>query len=198
MIGPGRGDLPDRSYMSLHGYINKDQDLDKLVAILDRCDLGYLFSRSEGVPGSVLEFLSRGVPCLISDIPPMRGVSRICRGSSACSWRRGPRSSATPCASCWRCLTACDRSRRPRLPRTLRAGRSRRNASGAGVGLEGAAMGRHIDETLRARGTSRNSACRTGASGAGAGACTLGRDRAMNIDRAGLPAMRGTGREARP
>ena len=77
VIGPGRGDLPDRSYMSLHGYINKDQDLDKLVAILDRCDLGYLFSRSEGVPGSVLEFLSRGVPCLISDIPPMRSLTHL-------------------------------------------------------------------------------------------------------------------------
>jgi len=77
VIGPGQGDLPDRAYMSLHGYINKDQDLDKLIAILDRCDLGFLFSRSEGVPGSVLEFLSRGVPCLISDIPPMRSLTHL-------------------------------------------------------------------------------------------------------------------------
>ena len=31
----------------------------------------------EGVPGSVLEFLSRGVPCLISDIPPMRSLTHL-------------------------------------------------------------------------------------------------------------------------
>jgi len=144
VIGPGQGDLPDRAYMSLHGYINKDQDLDRLIAIMDRCDLGFLFSRSEGVPGSVLEFLSRGVPCLISDIPPMQSLTRL-PGVVSLPLAQG----AAIIGDTLRELLALPDHLRSlkaaHVPRTLRAGRSRRNASGAGVGLEAAAMRRHIE-----------------------------------------------------
>lgn len=77
VIGPEQASLPRRDYMRVHGYIDKDRDLGGLISILDRCDVGYLFSRSEGIPGSVLDFLSRGRPCLISDIPQMRDLTQL-------------------------------------------------------------------------------------------------------------------------
>ncbi len=77
VIGPEQTSLPRRDYMEAHGYIDKDRDLGGLISILDRCDVGYLFSRSEGIPGSVLDFLSRGRPCLISDIPQMGDLTRM-------------------------------------------------------------------------------------------------------------------------
>lgn len=76
-IGPKPGDLPARPYLNLHGYIDKDTDIDRYSRMLASCDVGYLVSQSEGVPGSILEFLSLGVPCLISDIPEMETLRAL-------------------------------------------------------------------------------------------------------------------------
>ena len=76
-IGPKPGDLPARPYLNLHGYIDKDTELDRYSRLLASCDVGYLVSQSEGVPGSILEFLSLGVPCLISDIPEMETLREL-------------------------------------------------------------------------------------------------------------------------
>ncbi len=76
-VGPGPGDLPARPYLNLHGYIDKDTDMHRYSRLLASCDVGYLVSQSEGVPGSILEFLSLGVPCLISDIPEMETLQAL-------------------------------------------------------------------------------------------------------------------------
>ena len=77
VIGPAPEVLPARPYLTAHGYLDKDRRMADLLAIMDRCDVGYLFSKSEGVPGSVLEFLSRGIPCIISDIAPMENLTGV-------------------------------------------------------------------------------------------------------------------------
>lgn len=77
VVGPERSLLPERPFLTAHGYIDKDSRMADLLAIMDRCDLGYLFSKSEGIPGSVMEFLSRGVPCIVSDIEPMRSLAGL-------------------------------------------------------------------------------------------------------------------------
>ncbi|WP_018262404.1 glycosyltransferase family 4 protein [Methylobacterium sp. WSM2598] len=76
-IGPDAATLPARPFLTAHGYIDKAGEIDRIVAIMSDCALGYLFSRAEGIPGSVLEFLSLGVPCLVSDIPAMDSVRAL-------------------------------------------------------------------------------------------------------------------------
>ena len=77
VIGPVADALPSRPYLRMHGYLSKDTDLARICEIMASCDVGYLFSMSEGVPGSVLEFLSMGVPCIISDIPAMSSIRNL-------------------------------------------------------------------------------------------------------------------------
>lgn len=73
-IGPTESDIKAQPWMRLHGYISKEDALERYVEILSASDIGYLFSQSESIPGSVLEFLCLGVPCLISDIPEMQSI----------------------------------------------------------------------------------------------------------------------------
>ncbi len=73
-VGPTDNDLSARPWLRLYGYISKKDALGRYIEILENSDLGYLFSQSEGIPGSVLEFLALGVPCLISDIHEMESI----------------------------------------------------------------------------------------------------------------------------
>ena len=77
VLGPDIDALPARPYLRAHGYLSKEEDLSRICEIMASCDIGYLFSKSEGIPGSVLEFLSMGVPCIISDIPAMSSIKDL-------------------------------------------------------------------------------------------------------------------------
>ena len=76
-IGPTENDIKAQPWMKLHGYVNKKDALERYIEILANSDIGYLFSESEGIPGSVLEFLCLGIPCLISDIPEMKSIQDL-------------------------------------------------------------------------------------------------------------------------
>ena len=73
-IGPRREEFAPRDWLKVHGYIDKKVDLKKYTDIISSSDLGYLFSQSEGIPGSILEFMHLGIPCLMSDIPEMASI----------------------------------------------------------------------------------------------------------------------------
>lgn len=77
VIGPKPEEFKPRDWLRVHGYIDKDGDLVRYIETLSGSDLGYLFSESEGIPGSVLEFMHLGVPCLISDIPEMASLRQV-------------------------------------------------------------------------------------------------------------------------
>ncbi|HEU5020204.1 MAG TPA: glycosyltransferase family 4 protein [Pseudolabrys sp.] len=77
VIGPDPDLLPKRPYLTAYGYMDKKRELERICRIMAECDLGYLYSKSEGIAGSVLEFLSLGVPCIVSDIPAMQLLSHL-------------------------------------------------------------------------------------------------------------------------
>ena len=73
-IGPRSEEFSPRDWLEVHGYIDKKVEMKKYTDIISHSDLGYLFSQSEGIPGSILEFMHLGIPCLISDIPEMASI----------------------------------------------------------------------------------------------------------------------------
>ncbi len=53
-----------------HGILKRDE----VISILDSTDLYIQASRSEGLPRSVIEAMSRGVPVVSSNLPGLRGI----------------------------------------------------------------------------------------------------------------------------
>ena len=53
-----------------HGILKKDE----VMALLDNSDLYIQASRSEGLPRSVIEAMSRGVPVVCSNLPGLKGI----------------------------------------------------------------------------------------------------------------------------
>ena len=53
-----------------HGILKKDE----VLALLDNSDLYLQASRSEGLPRSVIEAMSRGVPVVCSNLPGLKGI----------------------------------------------------------------------------------------------------------------------------
>ncbi|WP_345867280.1 glycosyltransferase family 4 protein [Shewanella algae] len=53
-----------------HGILKRDE----VINILDRTDLYIQASRSEGLPRSVIEAMSRGVPVVSSNLPGLKGI----------------------------------------------------------------------------------------------------------------------------
>lgn len=70
--GPERGKLEEIAGRSerirFFGF------LDDVSSVLGTADVFVSLSKSEGLPNAVLEALSLGVPCLLSDIPPHREI----------------------------------------------------------------------------------------------------------------------------
>ena len=53
-----------------HGILKKDE----VIALLDNSDLYIQASRSEGLPRSIIEAMSRGLPVVCSNLPGIRGI----------------------------------------------------------------------------------------------------------------------------
>ena len=53
-----------------HGILKKDE----VVALLDKSDLYVQARRSEGLPRSVIEAMSRGIPVVCSNLPGLKGI----------------------------------------------------------------------------------------------------------------------------
>ena len=77
VIGPDPRTLPSSDLLEPVGYIDKTRDLEAFCAAVADCDLGCLYSKAEGIPGSCLEFLALGVPCLISDAEGLRTLMHL-------------------------------------------------------------------------------------------------------------------------
>jgi glycosyltransferase involved in cell wall biosynthesis len=77
VIGPDPHTLPRSDLLEPVGYIDKTRDLETFCAAVADCDLGCLYSKAEGIPGSCLEFIALGVPCLISDADGLRTLQSL-------------------------------------------------------------------------------------------------------------------------
>ena len=64
VIGPSPEELTGRRGVEFTGFIDKRSDHQKFIEVIRGCDVGCLFSESEALGISVLEFLSVGVPVI--------------------------------------------------------------------------------------------------------------------------------------
>jgi glycosyltransferase involved in cell wall biosynthesis len=85
VVGPDLSEVPNRPYLTAHGFIDKLNDFEGFLEVLSKCDFGILLSEAEGFPGSILEFLSLGIPVITSDLEQI--VERI-EGKGSCIIRR--------------------------------------------------------------------------------------------------------------
>lgn len=73
VVGPAREDVASRPFITSHGFLDRDADGDALLALLGRCDMGVMLSEAEGgVPSAILEYLSSGMPAIVTSLPRMR------------------------------------------------------------------------------------------------------------------------------
>ncbi len=61
-IGKCPESLQNREGLTFTGFLNKQVDLDRFISTIQSCDIGCLFSTSEALGISVLEFLRLGIP----------------------------------------------------------------------------------------------------------------------------------------
>lgn len=62
--------LNSRNYITHHGPLKPYE----VNALLDTCDIALLSSRSEGCPNSIMEYMSRELPVIATDIPGIRDL----------------------------------------------------------------------------------------------------------------------------
>lgn len=62
VVGSRPPDLADNAAIEITGFINKHSGMDRFVHAISTCDIGCLFSSSEALGISTLEFLRTGVP----------------------------------------------------------------------------------------------------------------------------------------
>lgn len=81
IIGKAPGNLSNFPFVNYRGFIDKRSEIDTFIEVLQSCDMGCLFSESEALGISILEFLRLGIPVAgfatqgISDtIPPDAGL----------------------------------------------------------------------------------------------------------------------------
>ncbi|MGR4930970.1 glycosyltransferase [Bradyrhizobium sp. CAR08] len=71
VVGPDPGAIPKRSYVDALGFVSNKR---RLLEIIASSDVGVLMSSAEGgVPGSLREFTSLGVPCWVAWLPQYEG-----------------------------------------------------------------------------------------------------------------------------
>ena len=64
VVGHAPKELASRPGVCFTGFIDKQTQMDKFIETIEECDLGCLFSESEALGISVLEFLRVGVPVM--------------------------------------------------------------------------------------------------------------------------------------
>lgn len=71
-VGPSPGEIAHLPCVRPLGYIDKVSEAKRLVDLVRSSHFGVLWSRAEGLPISLTECLSLGVPVLTSGIPPIK------------------------------------------------------------------------------------------------------------------------------
>jgi glycosyltransferase involved in cell wall biosynthesis len=70
VAGPAHDEVPDRTYIRSHGFLDREKDKDRILGLLSDCAVGVLLTEAEGgVPSAILEYLACGIPAIITNLP---------------------------------------------------------------------------------------------------------------------------------
>lgn len=73
-IGPSRDEISHLQNVDALGYVSKSDGHEAYARLIGGHDLGVIWSTQEGLPNSVLEFMSLGLPVAVADIPQLDNV----------------------------------------------------------------------------------------------------------------------------